>query len=42
MHIQGVLLPDRQTWRGDRRHEDKQCSIREDGEQTSSVGAMDH
>ena len=25
IHIQGVLLPDRQTLRGDSRHEDKHC-----------------
>ena len=39
IYIQGVLLPDRQTLRGDSRHEDK---IGNHGAQTSSVGVRGH
>ena len=37
--IQGVLLPDRKTLRGDSRHEDKYYKIGNHGAQTSFVGA---
>ena len=39
IHIQGVLLPDRQILRGDGKHKDKHYIIGNHGEQTSSVGA---
>ena len=39
VYIQGVLLPDQQTLRGDSRHEDKHYEIRNHGLQTSSVSA---
>ena len=42
MHIQGVLLPDRQTLRGDSRHEDKHYKIGNHGAETSSVGVRGH
>ena len=40
--VQGVLLSDRLTLRGDSRHEDKHYEIGNHGAQTSSVGARGH
>ena len=40
--MQDVLLPERQTLRGDSRHEDRHYWIGNHGVQTSSVGARGH
>ena len=42
IHIQGVLLLDRQTFRGDSRHKDKYYEIGNHGAQTSSVRVRGH
>ena len=42
LYVQGVLLPDRQTLRGDSTHKDKHYQIGNDGAQTSAVGARGH
>ena len=41
-YIQGVLLPDRETLRGDTRHEDKHYETGNFGYHTSSVGSRGH
>ena len=41
-NIQGVLLPDLQTLRGDSRHEEKRYTTENQETQTSSVGARGH
>ena len=40
--LQGVLLPDRQTFRSDSRHEGKHYEMGNHGAQTTSVGGRDH
>ena len=42
LYIQSVLLPDRQTLRGDSRHEDKHYYIGNHGAKAPSVGARGH
>ena len=40
--MQGVLLPDWQTLKGDSTHDDKHYQIGNHGAQTSSVGTKGH